>query len=378
LALTAVEIQDLLELKSGESETLEFKSELPALSDKGKAEFLKDVCAMANASGGAILFGIAEVDGCAESLSLDTIDDRDAIIRRLAQLVHSNIEPSLNVNFQFFELEQGQVFAVEVPSSLSGPHRFKFNEKYRFVRRYERHIADLTYEQLREAFGASSSRLRLINSWWGSVDPQAYFPRPLMPGASMRCALTPVLYDGFTTILDPKKVEQQWTHLLLSRYGGGSKSFNYYGLSAYPGGNSGEVRAFSQAERVGPVWSWRALESFNYTEGSKFYGAWFVDFIRDSFRTQKRIFATQGIRGSFIFHAAMNEMSGWTMKTVESHGFEEEHAGSIPQIEIGPVFINDLDQVDENSAGLFSQVADRVWQAYGLASCPTKLLTESV
>jgi len=35
-----------------ESQTLDFKRELPGIDDRAKQEFLKDVCAFANASGG--------------------------------------------------------------------------------------------------------------------------------------------------------------------------------------------------------------------------------------------------------------------------------------------------------------------------------------
>jgi hypothetical protein len=52
-----------------EAQVLEFKRALPDRSDKGHAEFLKDVCAFANADGGDLVYGIAEKDARASSLA---------------------------------------------------------------------------------------------------------------------------------------------------------------------------------------------------------------------------------------------------------------------------------------------------------------------
>jgi hypothetical protein len=60
-------LRSLCQQACPEAQTLEFKAELPERSDRGKAEFLKDVCALANADGGDLVYGIAERDGCADS-----------------------------------------------------------------------------------------------------------------------------------------------------------------------------------------------------------------------------------------------------------------------------------------------------------------------
>ncbi len=52
-----------------ESQTLEFKRQLPAKDDSGRVEFLKDVSALANAEGGDLVFGIAEVNAKASRTS---------------------------------------------------------------------------------------------------------------------------------------------------------------------------------------------------------------------------------------------------------------------------------------------------------------------
>src|SRR5438105_1567548 len=55
----AADLAQLIENGVAESPTIEYKQELPQASDAGKKEFLRDVSAFANASGGLMLFGIA-------------------------------------------------------------------------------------------------------------------------------------------------------------------------------------------------------------------------------------------------------------------------------------------------------------------------------
>lgn len=378
LPLTSSEIEDLITLSSGESEVLEFKCELPAPNDKGKAEFLKDVCAMANASGGAILYGIGETDGCASSLAIESITDSDQVIRRLAQISQDNIEPSLRVSFSVVDVTGYQVLVAEVPQSFSGPHRFKFNEKQRFVRRYDRHIADLTYDQLRAAFGGAESRLARIESWWNSVDPSAYFARQLRSGPSMVSALVPTAFDGRTSFLDPKRVEQNWMDLMMTSFGGGSRSFNYHGLTVFPGARNEPVRAFTQAERVGPVLNWWSVKELCQGRDEKwFHGAWYVQFLRESLRTQRRVFQTHGVGGSFFFFSKFQGLQGWKMMEEGGLFAGDPSDGTADCVKIGPIFIDDVDSISSSGTEVFSDYVDRLWQAYGQASCPQRYLEEA-
>src|SRR3954471_1879480 len=76
-----------------ESQTLDIKQALPGTADRDKAEFLKDICAMANTSGGDIMYGIAEHDGVAGAINPITAEAPDAAKRRLGQVADSGLEP---------------------------------------------------------------------------------------------------------------------------------------------------------------------------------------------------------------------------------------------------------------------------------------------
>jgi predicted HTH transcriptional regulator len=62
-ALTAEDVQDLVAARVPEGRRIEYKQKLPGRNDADKREFLADISAFANSSGGDLLFGIKEEDG---------------------------------------------------------------------------------------------------------------------------------------------------------------------------------------------------------------------------------------------------------------------------------------------------------------------------
>jgi predicted HTH transcriptional regulator len=58
--ITAQDLQQLVDDQIPESNTLDYKEETPDESPKSKLDFLSDVGAFANASGGDLIFGIRE------------------------------------------------------------------------------------------------------------------------------------------------------------------------------------------------------------------------------------------------------------------------------------------------------------------------------
>ena len=109
-----------------ESQTLDFKRLLPANDEKGKQEFLKDVCAFANAGGGDLVYGIQEQPpGHADQVIPIPIAVHgiDSTKRHLAQLLDSGIEPRLpGVVMQPVPLTSGDyVLVVRVPASFLRP-----------------------------------------------------------------------------------------------------------------------------------------------------------------------------------------------------------------------------------------------------------------
>jgi hypothetical protein len=143
-----------------ESQTLDFKQELPGVDARGRNEFLKDVCAMANADGGDLVYGIAEEDGAAHALAPVARGAADEAQRRLTQIVDGGIEPRVTgISMHAVPLgARGFVLVLRVPSSLDAPHRYRLeNQHHRFVRRNGTVNSDMTYDQIRAAFQRSAT-----------------------------------------------------------------------------------------------------------------------------------------------------------------------------------------------------------------------------
>jgi hypothetical protein len=149
----------LEQLRAGtarEGINLEFKRQLPGTTEEQKDEFRKDVCAMANAFGGVIVFGVAN-DRSVLPINGETSDQA---IRRLGQTLQSGIEPNdPTASFGVREMTgmEGYLLLIYVPASRRGPHRLR--RKGEFPIRKDAYVSPMTYEELRNAFQSGGSRV---------------------------------------------------------------------------------------------------------------------------------------------------------------------------------------------------------------------------
>lgn len=97
-----------------EGQTLEYKRAITLDTPQAKLEFCADVAAFANASGGEIVFGMAEDgDGKAKALTPLTDFGRDQTERRLRQILDAHVEPAVpGVIFEPVELSSGNIVLV--------------------------------------------------------------------------------------------------------------------------------------------------------------------------------------------------------------------------------------------------------------------------
>src|SRR2546428_14135447 len=101
-----------------ESQTLDFKMEIPGTKPEHRLEIAKDLCAFANSDGGVLIYGIAEATGGAGKVKPITGESFDQAQRRIRSVVDSKIEPRLQ-GLQFLEVRVrgGYVLIIQVPSS---------------------------------------------------------------------------------------------------------------------------------------------------------------------------------------------------------------------------------------------------------------------
>lgn len=151
-----------------EGRSLEFKRDLPGTSDADVKEFLADVTSLANAQGGDAVFGIEEKNGAASRLAGLSLQDADAAILRLENILRDGIEPRLaGVRIRWIQLRSGNgVIVLRAPASLRSPHRVRFKNSGRFYSRNSRGKYEMDTHELRQAFNESEefpSKLRAFH-----------------------------------------------------------------------------------------------------------------------------------------------------------------------------------------------------------------------
>jgi Putative DNA-binding domain len=110
----------LIDEEVAEFDQLEFKGQMYAATEDGRCELAKDVCAFANATGGVLICGIAEVKGTASKLMPFEVSDSD--VRHVNGVVAQRVAPMPAVDV-FTVADSGTGYLViSVPASPWAPH----------------------------------------------------------------------------------------------------------------------------------------------------------------------------------------------------------------------------------------------------------------
>ncbi|HRW83763.1 MAG TPA: ATP-binding protein, partial [Methanothrix sp.] len=122
--LEEADIQRLMEDEVPESKVIDYKRRLPGPSDLEKREFLRDVSSFANASGGHLIYGVAEENGVPVKIPGLAGIDPDKEILRLDSMVQTGIAPRIpGISMRAVPLENERfVIVVRIPKSWASPH----------------------------------------------------------------------------------------------------------------------------------------------------------------------------------------------------------------------------------------------------------------
>ncbi|MFC1592991.1 helix-turn-helix domain-containing protein [Candidatus Omnitrophota bacterium] len=138
-AITENDLQALIDNEVLECKTMEYKQALPGDSDREKKEFLADVSSFANASGGDLIYGIAEDKNTGKPKPLDglEIENDDKEILRLDHIIRTGIQPRLpSINIRAIPLENAKVaLIIRVVKSWISPHRVILGDHDKFYSR---------------------------------------------------------------------------------------------------------------------------------------------------------------------------------------------------------------------------------------------------
>jgi hypothetical protein len=165
-----IDVRALLESGLEEHLQLEYKSALYEDNDKGRREFLLDVCMFANSSGGILLIGVPErrdeqgqptgTPDPAGMLGLE-LPNPEAVLSAYDARVMEAIEERLPLESASIDLGQGrQLLAIRVSNSARKPHSVRHQGHVYFPARRERQRYHLSVREIKELVMRTASRLQ--------------------------------------------------------------------------------------------------------------------------------------------------------------------------------------------------------------------------
>ncbi len=140
-------VDALVRERIAEDPNLDYKQSPWERNDKGKREFLKDVTAMANASGGLLVVGVKE-NGNGVPVERVHVEDAQAELERMGQIVNACIKHRIpGLDFTVVG-EQPVAILIHVPQSLSAPHAYEFNGRLYFHKRHGRENLPMSIDEI--------------------------------------------------------------------------------------------------------------------------------------------------------------------------------------------------------------------------------------
>lgn len=359
--------------RTAESQTLDFKQALPGSSDRDKSEFLKDICAFANAEGGDLVYGIAEAAGIATSTAPISGEAPDAAKRRLGQVADSGLEPRvIGLQFRDVPVAGGYVLIVRVPASFSGPHRYNVSGVGKFVIRNGTHTVELSYEQLRSAFDRTATlteRARRFRTERLAIIAARETWMPMIAGPVCAVHLVPIARMGAGHAIDIAALYNEYTRFIFDFWGGASRSTNLDGLVVHPGigKDQSEIGAYVQLFRSG------AMEAARYGGGladrsTKMIPAGAVSkFIRDAVEKFLKASRELGFAGPAIAGAALLTVGNYEFALPREH-FGDRPRADRESIVLPETWIEAVEStlsVDEVARPML----DILWQSFDVERC---------
>jgi hypothetical protein len=183
---------------------LEYKSELYAESDRGRREFLQDVCMFANTEGGILLIGVPElrddngqptgVPDVAGVLGLE-VANPEAVLAGYDARVMDSIEERLPLESAPITVGDGRcVLALRIPNSARKPHSVRHEGHIYFPARRERQRYSMNVREIKELAMRTANRLRDAKEMLKSA---AFEAQGANDSPYLVIGILPVFFDDF-------------------------------------------------------------------------------------------------------------------------------------------------------------------------------------
>ncbi|NBG96397.1 hypothetical protein GTQ45_11700 [Pyruvatibacter mobilis] len=164
-SVTESDIKQLIENSVPEGHRLDFKREIYGSEPAEKREFLKDISALANTSGGHLIIGMDEEEGVATSIYPQKVDPDEEVLR-MNNLARDGISPPIQgLLIRAVKVDEGHCFFVRVPESWNAPHKVIHKGDHRFYARNSSGVDYLSTESIRTLVTRGAELQTLIESF---------------------------------------------------------------------------------------------------------------------------------------------------------------------------------------------------------------------
>lgn len=348
-----------------ESKTLDYKRDLFLNTREEKINFLADVSAFANTSGGDLVYGIDEKNAVPKEITGIVAENLDDLILRMEQLVCNGLEPRVLIDPHHIEIGKGKyVLVVRVEKSHTPPHRVTLDGHDKFYSRASRSKYQLDVEGLRAAFNRTDDAMQKILNFRASRVSEiesGYFPLPVMPSGKAILHLIPT--DSH--VISSKELAEIFpTRISYDHVSFYSNITNFDGKLFHDssGGNSG-ARRYAQLYRNG------AIEVVHTVEYGQTKGIW-IEVIETVLRFgiihYLKLYEQLGFSGPFIAYISFTNVKGYRVAG-------ERYAGITNTPIDRDVLLLPGITLEHNDAALdqkIQPVFDLIWNAVGISQSP--------
>lgn len=259
------DILDLVHNAVSERRDLDYKQELPGTSDGAKKEFLADISAFANASGGDLLYGISEErdengkpTGIPDGICGLGGENLDAQMLRLENIIRDGIAPRIPVQIRPINgFPEGDVLLIRIPNSWAAPHMVIFKSTSRFFTRNSAGKYPLDVHEIRNAFAASEAAINRIQQFRDGRLAKIIAnetPVTLLDNPKIVLHLIPIASLNRTIPTDIATSVKQFGNVLEPIFSRGfSGRYNLDGYLTYSGSQSNNYESYLQIFRTGSI-----------------------------------------------------------------------------------------------------------------------------
>jgi hypothetical protein len=357
------DLQQLIDDLVCESQSLEFKQRINLDEREAKYEFLRDVSAFANATGGDIIIGLGEKDGAPSEIAPLQGINADDFALRISHLCSQGLTPPLSsVRVQpVIVTKGGTVFVLRIPQSWNRTHMLR--EKQEFWVRTGPGKRRMDYAEIRRGILESEiqinefKRFRMTRIEDLSIDNG---PFPLASRTKWIFHVIPAQAFSFGNVLDLGYV--RYDDFRLADGHAPRRGCNFDGLIvSNPVGD--RVDSYTQFFRNGVIEyvTSKQIEVEGRKggrPGNTIYDP--KDLIRTSIQQALRCYATLNIAPPFFFCASMINVKGFRI----FQGLESSDVSTPPYR--NNLIFPELEITSEDVDEVVKQSLKLIYQSFGL------------